>query len=317
MYRSDAKRYSDHSHGDSRLDVLIEAEQVRGIICVLQGHQPRIGRFAVRGLDPVDSLISLVVDIDLARGKGLHRLPEPSHPADVLVILPRVAPYPHDQHVIRRIAVGVCRLLPPAAGDLAAEMLNHHMAVGRRNGCEGVQQGGQRLLTQALEIARLPVVAQAGRIEGFHDALQPAIGHGAKQVLQRRAKRSQWLQEAFPFLQGAAEPHDGHDGRRAIGQGGQDNRGAQLVGSGPGEVAIQAQELLRLVHGIDEHPPQQWTDGMELVFKSSRDAEIAAAAAHSPEEVGVLRRTHPPQLAISGHQVDRQQIVASQAEFGD
>src|SRR6266536_4261685 len=66
MYGSDAKRYSDNSHRDSRLDVLIEAEQVRGIILVLQGHQPRIGRFAVSGLDPVDSLIGLIVDIDLA-----------------------------------------------------------------------------------------------------------------------------------------------------------------------------------------------------------------------------------------------------------
>ena len=51
---------------------------------------------------------------------------------------------------------------------------------------------------------------------------------------------------------------------------------------------------------------------MRLELERRDDAEVAAGAAHGPEEILVLGRARPAQLAVGGDDVDREQVVDRQ-----
>src|SRR5689334_2030753 len=53
---------------------------------------------------------------------------------------------------------------------------------------------------------------------------------------------------------------------------------------------------------------------MEVELERDDDAEVAAAAANGPEELGVLPRARMHQLAVRGHDVGRDQVVDRHAE---
>src|SRR5919201_2170395 len=53
---------------------------------------------------------------------------------------------------------------------------------------------------------------------------------------------------------------------------------------------------------------------MEAVFKRGDDAEVPATPSHPPEEVRVLRRAGRAELTVCRDNIDRQQVVAGQAE---
>ena len=52
---------------------------------------------------------------------------------------------------------------------------------------------------------------------------------------------------------------------------------------------------------------------MRLELEARHDAEVAAAAAQGPEEVGMLRRARPHLLSVGEHDVDRAQRVDREA----
>src|ERR671933_2743540 len=52
---------------------------------------------------------------------------------------------------------------------------------------------------------------------------------------------------------------------------------------------------------------------MEPIFERGCDAQVAAAATQSPEEVGVLVRTSRQHVALDCNQVNRQQVIAGEA----
>ena len=54
---------------------------------------------------------------------------------------------------------------------------------------------------------------------------------------------------------------------------------------------------------------------MQLELKRGDDPEIPAAAAHTPEEIGVFGRAGDQQPAIGGDDIDRSQVVSSQPVF--
>ena len=53
---------------------------------------------------------------------------------------------------------------------------------------------------------------------------------------------------------------------------------------------------------------------MQAEFKPGDDAEVAAAAAHRPEQVGVLFRARVAELAVRGHDVHGLHVVEREAE---
>src|SRR5215218_2194517 len=100
---------------------------------------------------------------------------------------------------------------------------------------------------------------------------------------------------------------------RPIRQSGQDGDRTQLVWGRAGNIAIDAEDLLGPRQRIDQQAAQYRADLMEPILEGGCDAEIAAAAAQSPEEVGILVRIGPQQAALSCNQVNRQQVVAGEA----
>src|SRR5919199_1044737 len=53
---------------------------------------------------------------------------------------------------------------------------------------------------------------------------------------------------------------------------------------------------------------------MEAVLKRGDDAEVPATPSHPPEEVRVLRRAGHAELTVRSDNIDRQEVVAGQAE---
>src|SRR2546427_2048051 len=77
----------------TRLDVLVEAEQIGRIVLVLQRDQPRILLWAIGSLDPSDTLVGLppqIVNVYTASRPGLHGVPELPRPSSALLRFGRV-----------------------------------------------------------------------------------------------------------------------------------------------------------------------------------------------------------------------------------
>ena len=66
--------------------------------------------------------------------------------------------------------------------------------------------------------------------------------------------------------------------------------------------------------GQDQQPAQDLLDGVQPQLEPRHDAEVAAAAADRPEEIGVRRGVDPQQLPVRGHDVRGEQRVDGHAE---
>ena len=84
----------------------------------------------------------------------------------------------------------------------------------------------------------------------------------------------------------------------------------ELVGRGGRELAIEAQYLRRGFERVEDRPGEHdRPDRMQAILERRDDAEVTAAAAHSPEQIGVLVLAGGDQLAIRGDEVDGEQVV--------
>jgi hypothetical protein len=87
----------------------------------------------------------------------------------------------------------------------------------------------------------------------------------------------------------------------------------QLVRRLGDPVAIEAQDLRRLVDRPDDRSREDdRAQRIEAELELGDDAEVATAAAHPPEQVGVLGRTRLHELAVGGDQVHREEPVYRQ-----
>ena len=64
----------------------------------------------------------------------------------------------------------------------------------------------------------------------------------------------------------------------------------QLVGHRPRELAVEAQDVLRLLERVRDQSTDDLPERVEAVLERHRDAEVAAAAPERPEEVGIATR---------------------------
>ena len=89
-----------------------------------------------------------------------------------------------------------------------------------------------------------------------------------------------------------------------------DGDGHHLVRQLGAPFAIEAQDGRRLLHRPEDRPGEDdRADVVQAEFELGDDAEIAAAAAQAPEQVGVLGLARLHELAVGRHQVDRQEVV--------
>ena len=97
--------------------------------------------------------------------------------------------------------------------------------------------------------------------------------------------------------------------------GGVHERGehGQVVGAVRDGVAVEAEELGRGVDRVGDQAARDHLQRMQAVREGGRDAEVAAAAAQRPEEVGVGRLGHVEHLAVGVDELDGQQVVGREA----
>ena len=150
------------------------------------------------------------------------------------------------------------------------------------------------------EVVRLPVVASAGRQQRIERGLEAGIGRRP----ERRADRIAELQHRRRGLLTGGDRRRSRPAARPpprcrgpTGQEGQRRRlaqhrpHAQLVRGVGGEVAPRAQHLPRLRERVDDEAGVHLgADRMQLELERRDDAEVAAAAAQGPEQIGLRRR---------------------------
>jgi hypothetical protein len=85
---------------------------------------------------------------------------------------------------------------------------------------------------------------------------------------------------------------------------------AELIGSLADEVAVEAQDFPG-VRGVPEDGSGQdrGPDGVKPELEGGDDAEVSAATSQRPEQVWVLVRGGPQQLAVGSHDVDGEEVV--------
>ena len=118
---------------------------------------------------------------------------------------------------------------------------------------------------------------------------------------------------------------DDRDDRLAVHRLGQERRGRrggqvderrQLVGQLAHPVAVEAQHLLGAVAREEDRAGQHHrADRVQPELERRRDAEVAAAAAQAPEQLGVLVLAGVHELAVGGDDVGADQVVAGQADL--
>ena len=88
----------------------------------------------------------------------------------------------------------------------------------------------------------------------------------------------------------------------------------ELVGRGSGELAVEAQNFAGIVQMVEDRPGEHdRPDRVQAELERRDDAEVTAAAAHSPEQIGVLVLARGDQLAIRRDEVDGEQVVDRRA----
>lgn len=181
-----------------------------------------------------------------------------------------------------------------------------------------------RCVPQPVEMHGFPVAAQlAVGEEGIERSLGRDEGHGAAQIQHRGAELAQRLRDPLARPRIAwVERGDDDDRlaaqrlreRRDVRQAPQHNIGAEILGGGGHEVAPAAEDVPRLGQRVDRRAEEDLRpDRVKAELERGHHPEVAAAAAHGPEEVGVLVRAGGPQPAIGGDDVDRDEVVAAEA----
>src|SRR5437899_5044497 len=134
--------------------------------------------------------------------------------------------------------------------------------------------GVDGLVAEILQEAGFPIVVESRWIESVYQALHCGIGHGADLVYQRWAKRSQGAQDTFPFFESPAVANGDGGYRVTCRRGHEHCPGSQLVGFRPGELAVEPQDVFRLLVGVDDHPCQYRTNTMQPILEGGPDTKI-------------------------------------------
>ena len=90
----------------------------------------------------------------------------------------------------------------------------------------------------------------------------------------------------------------------------------QLVGQLAHPVAVEAQHLFGAVAGEEDRAGQQHrADRVQPELERGRDAEVPAAAAQAPQQLGILVLAGVHELSVGGDDVGGEQVVAGQADL--
>src|SRR5262245_35724792 len=100
---------------------------------------------------------------------------------------------------------------------------------------------------------------------------------------------------------------------RAVGCMSQRTEEHMLVGQRCGAFAVEPQHIAGALERVgDQAAHDLRPNGVQLIFKARRHAEIAASAAYGPEQIGFLVLASPDRLALGGDELDGYEIIESE-----
>ena len=104
---------------------------------------------------------------------------------------------------------------------------------------------------------------------------------------------------------------DNRERQVPVGRGGEQPHRADLVRAAAGELVKKPQDVARW--RVEHHAAKHFADWVKPVLEGCDHTEVRAAAAHAPEQLCALALAGAQVLALGGHQLHREQVVASQA----
>ncbi len=243
-----------------------------------------------------------------------------ARPRDVGLVVGRVLPHAERVHDEAGVAGGQRRRVLPDAGDGAAPADHEEL---RGAGGHRLRPGRDRLdggVGQVDEVLGGPVVPEARRV--VDHALEVRVRHRAE-VVDLGSGGAELAQRLAPLVQRpGVHAGDRHHqlavqvlgdlllGRRAQVQEGE----AQPFGGVAHDVAVERHQLAAAGGRVERQPGEHLAlDRVQAELERGDHAEVAAAAAQRPEQLGMLVRGRAHLLALGGHELDGEQVVAGQA----
>ena len=216
-------------------------------------------------------------------GEGLAR------PADVGVGGGRVRPDRGEQEVPARVAVRDGGLRGADAGHRAVEVLEQHRRHRGGDGGEPLDGAVDEGVRQSTREAREPVVERPVGVPGIEQRVHHGVRRGPDLGHQGRSPGHERRQLALRGVRvSGVEDHEGGElGAGAVRRVHEAGEDAQVVGGTGDRIAVDAQQLGGGVDRVGDQPAGDRSHGVKTVREGGGDAEVAAAAAQRPEEVGV------------------------------
>ena len=281
-------------------------------------------RRRVRADHGAGALVAHGVHVHAARERLERRgvAPGVRHP---VLVLGGLGPARGGHELERRVALAERAVGVGHLGDRAAVGLQagggQPLAVAVRRAAQ--QERVERLVGQRPEVMALPVAAQGVTLERVVHPLELQVGERLDPFADRAAERAQRREEPRVEL-GLAGPDEADAGHRPAAPFRRQGRRLRLAHPG-GEggrarrrrvqVAPAAQHRRRLldrVEELDDVGPAG--DRLQPELELGHHAEVAAAAAQSPEQLRVAGLVDAEPLALGGDQLVRRHVVARQPD---
>src|SRR5262245_3978927 len=173
-------------------------------------------------------------------------------------------------------------------------------------------------VTEGWHVVGLPIVVEAMRNTAVKESLMRSVSDGADEVHQGRTEGSKRSEYPLTFFHARAGIAGGEydDGTavdvlgqpwvwRGLPQG---NKHRELIRDLRDVVAVKPEDLQGPLGGVHQHSSQDLRpDGMEMVLERRDDAEVPAATADTPEQVGMLLVADHQKLSVGGDHVGGEQ----------
>ena len=158
-------------------------------------------------------VVSEVVHVAAGAHERLHRGVGIPSPGDAGVVVFRLHPFREHDQVVARCTVWKCGVRDAHSSDRAMEVLEQQLPHRCRALRKPVDHRAQRLVTEAREKVRLPVVQRSFGIGRVEHRVDLAIGHRADDV---HGGRAELLDRVRGALAGAQRPAVADDQGRQL-----------------------------------------------------------------------------------------------------
>ena len=227
----------------------------------------------------------------------------------------RLHPLREDAQVVLAMALRECRVALPHPARGAAVLLDQHRRHWRGRLVRVADDDIDRVVAQLAQEGGFPIVLVAVRHGRVEQRLHHRERHRLDRVDERSAERPQRSQEPLAFREVAAVTGRDRGDRLAIGRVHQRRIGREFVRRRLCKRPVELQQIRGAIPRMDDQPSQHHRDRMQPVFERGDDAEVAAATAQGPEQIGMLVGADAQHLSLGGHQFEGHDIVAGEAVF--